>query len=124
MAKFAAMGICFAIDDFGTGYASLQHLHRLPVSTLKIDRSFIQRLCESSRSYPIVKAMIELAHGLKIQVIAEGVENEDQMQLLRELKCDCIQGFLLSRPLPPEEINVSLLTRSGRDGTPILNEAS
>ena len=124
MAEFAAMGICFAIDDFGTGYASLQHLHRLPVSTLKIDRSFIQRLCESSRSYPIVKAMIELAHGLKMQVIAEGVENEDQMQLLRELKCDCIQGFLLSRPLPPEEINVSLLTRSGRDGTPILNEAS
>jgi EAL domain-containing protein (putative c-di-GMP-specific phosphodiesterase class I) len=124
MAEFAAMGIRFAIDDFGTGYASLQHLHRLPVSTLKIDRSFIQRLCESSRSYPIVKAMIELAHGLKIQVIAEGVQNEDQMQLLRELKCDCIQGFLLSRPLPPEEINVSLLTRSGRDGTPILNEAS
>jgi EAL domain-containing protein (putative c-di-GMP-specific phosphodiesterase class I) len=108
MSAFAAMGIRFAIDDFGTGYASLQHLHRLPISTLKIDRSFIQRLCESSRSYPIVKAIIELAHSLKMQVIAEGVEDEDQMQLLRELKCNCVQGFLLSRPLPPEEINVFL----------------
>jgi EAL domain-containing protein (putative c-di-GMP-specific phosphodiesterase class I) len=108
MTEFAAMGIRFAVDDFGTGYASLQHLHRLPISTLKIDRSFIQRLCESSRSYPIVKAIIELAHSLKMQVIAEGVEDEDQLQLLRELKCDCIQGFLLSRPLPPEEIKVFL----------------
>lgn len=108
MAEFAAMGIRFAIDDFGTGYASLQHLHRLPVSTIKIDRSFIQRLCESSRSHPIVKAIIELAHSLKMQVIAEGVEDEDQLQLLRELKCDCVQGFLLSRPLPPEEIEVFL----------------
>ena len=108
MAEFAAMGIRFAIDDFGAGYASLQHLHRLPISTLKIDRSFIQRLGESCRSYPIVKAVIELAHSLEIQVIAEGVEDEDQMQLLRELKCDCIQGFLLSRPLPPEEIEIFL----------------
>ena len=108
MTQLAAMGIRFAVDDFGTGYASLQHLHRLPISTLKIDRSFIQRLCESSRSYPIVKAIIELAHSLKMQVIAEGVEDEDQMQLLRELKCDCIQGFLLSRPLPSEEMKVFL----------------
>jgi EAL domain-containing protein (putative c-di-GMP-specific phosphodiesterase class I) len=98
----------FAVDDFGTGYASLQHLQRLPIATLKIDRSFIQRLCESGRSYRIVKAVIELAHSLKMQVIAEGVEDEDQMQLLRELKCDCIQGFLFSRPLPPEEIEVFL----------------
>lgn len=108
MTEIAAMGIRFAVDDFSTGYASLQHLHRLPISTLKIDRSFIQRLCESSRSYPIVKSIIELAHSLKMQVIAEGVEDEDQMQLLRELKCDCIRGFLLSRPLPPEEIKVLL----------------
>jgi diguanylate cyclase (GGDEF)-like protein len=104
MEELAAMGIRFAVDDFGTGYASLQHLHRLPISTLKIDRSFIQRLCESSRSYPIVKAIIELAHSLRMQVIAEGVEDEDQLLLLRKLKCDCIQGFLLSRPLPPEDI--------------------
>jgi EAL domain-containing protein (putative c-di-GMP-specific phosphodiesterase class I) len=104
MVELAAMGIHFAVDDFGTGYASLQHLHRLPISTLKIDRSFIQRLSETSRSYPIVKAIIELAHSLRMQIIAEGVEDEDQLLLLRELKCDCIQGFLLSRPLPPKDI--------------------
>jgi diguanylate cyclase len=66
-------------------------------------------LCESSRSHPIVKAIIELARSLKIQVIAEGVEDEDQIQLLRELDCDCMQGFLLSRPLPPEEIKAFLV---------------
>ncbi len=108
MTELAVIGIRFAVDDFGTGYASLQHLHRLPISTIKVDRSFIQRLCESSRSYPIVKAIIELAHSLGMQVIAEGVEDEDQLQVLRELKCDCIQGFLLSRPMPPEEIQVLL----------------
>jgi diguanylate cyclase (GGDEF)-like protein len=108
MAEFAAMGIRFALDDFGTGFTALQHLHRLPISTLKIDRSFIQQLCESSRSHPIVKAIIELAHSLKIQVIAEGVEDEDQIQLLRELDCDCMQGFFLSRPSPAEEIKALL----------------
>jgi EAL domain-containing protein (putative c-di-GMP-specific phosphodiesterase class I) len=108
MTELAAIGIRFAVDDFGTGYASLQHLHRLPISTIKIDRSFIQRLRESSRSYPIVKAITELAHSLGMQVIAEGVEDEDQLLLLRELKCDCIQGFLLARPLPAEEIQVLL----------------
>ena len=106
--ELGAIGIRFAVDDFGTGYASLQHLHRLPISTLKIDRFFIQRLCESSRSYPIVKAIIELAHSLKMQVVAEGVEDEDQMRLLRELKCDCVQSFLVSHPLPPEEIEIFL----------------
>jgi EAL domain-containing protein (putative c-di-GMP-specific phosphodiesterase class I) len=108
MAEFAAMGIRFALDDFGTGFTALQHLHRLPISTLKIDRSFIQQLCESRRSHPIVKAIIELAHSLNIQVVAEGVEDEDQIQLLRKLDCDCMQGFLLSRPLPPEEIKALL----------------
>jgi diguanylate cyclase (GGDEF)-like protein len=102
MAEFAAMGIRFALDDFGTGYTALQHLHRLPISTLKIDRSFIQRLCESSRSHPIIKAIIELAHSLKMQVIAEGVEDEDQIQLLRELNCDCVQGFLYLAPYLPK----------------------
>ena len=112
MAQLAAMGIRFALDDFGTGYSSLQHLQRLPISTLKIDRSFIQQLCESSRSYSIVKAIISMGHGLQMQVIAEGVEREDQRNVLRELGCDCIQGFLLSRPSDPEAIN-ALLARGG-----------
>jgi EAL domain-containing protein (putative c-di-GMP-specific phosphodiesterase class I) len=100
----ARAGVRFAIDDFGTGYSSLLHLQRLPVSTLKIDRSFIRQLSETSRSYPIVNAMISMGHSLKMEVIAEGVETEDQLSLLRKMHCDCIQGFLLSRPAGQEVI--------------------
>ena len=98
----AKIGVRFAIDDFGTGYSSLLHLQRLPVSTLKIDRSFVRQLSESSRSYPIVDAMISMGHSLQMEVIAEGVETEDQMAILQKLHCDCIQGFLLSRPATAE----------------------
>jgi EAL domain-containing protein (putative c-di-GMP-specific phosphodiesterase class I) len=104
MTELADMGIRFAVDDFGTGYSSLQHLHRLPISALKIDRSLVHQLCESSRSYSLVKSIIAMGHSFQIEVIAEGVEHEDQMQVLRELDCDCIQGFLLSRPSPAETI--------------------
>lgn len=108
MSELAEIGIRFAVDDFGTGYSSLQHLHRLPVSTLKIDCSFVQQLCESSRSYSIVKSIIAMGHSLHMEVIAEGVEHEDQLRVLRELDCDCIQGFLLSHPSPPETIEALL----------------
>ncbi len=110
MKELADIGIRFALDDFGTGYSSLQQLHRLPVSTLKIDRSFIQQLCESSRSYSIVKSIIAMGHSLQMEVIAEGVEHQDQMRVLRELDCDCVQGFLLSRPSPPEVVEGLLQT--------------
>jgi diguanylate cyclase (GGDEF)-like protein/PAS domain S-box-containing protein len=110
MEQLAEIGIRFAVDDFGTGYSSLQHLQRLPISTLKIDRSFVQQLSESSRSYPIVKAIIAMGHSLQMEVIAEGVETEDQMQVLRKLGCKCVQGFLLSHPSPPDDIE-SILNR-------------
>jgi diguanylate cyclase (GGDEF)-like protein/PAS domain S-box-containing protein len=112
MEELAAMGIRFAVDDFGTGYSSLQHLYRLPISTLKIDRSFVQQLSESSRSYPIVQAIVAMGHSLQMQIIAEGVEYEDQMRILRELNCDCMQGFLLGCPLPPETIDLLLAHKS------------
>jgi len=108
MIDLAEIGIRFAVDDFGTGYSSLQHLHRLPISTLKIDRSFIQQLCESSRSYSLVKSIIAMGHSLQMEVIAEGVEHEDQMQVLEALDCDCIQGFLLSQPSSPETVEALL----------------
>ena len=111
MTQLAAMGIRFALDDFGTGYSSLQHLQRLPISTLKIDRSFIQQLCESSRSYSIVKAIIAMGHSLQMQVIAEGVENDEQISVLRDMGCDCIQGFLLSQPAD-RKTTEALLTAS------------
>ena len=104
MQELSAMGIRFAVDDFGTGYSSLQHLHRLPISTVKIDRSFVQRLCDVSSSYPIVKAIIAVGHSMKMEVIAEGVEQEDQRAILDRLGCDGMQGYLFARPVSPEEI--------------------
>ncbi len=104
MQELSAMGIRFAVDDFGTGYSSLQHLHRLPISTVKIDRSFVQRLCDVSSSYPIVKAIIAVGHSMKMEVIAEGVEQEDQRVILDRLGCDGMQGYLFAKPVSPEEI--------------------
>ncbi len=104
MRKLYAMGIRFAVDDFGTGYSSLQHLHRLPISTVKIDRSFVQRLCDSSGSYPIVKAIIAVGHSMKMEVIAAGVEHEEQRLILERLGCDGMQGYLFAKPACPEEI--------------------
>lgn len=94
-----AMGIRFAVDDFGVGYSSLQCLHRLPISTVKIDRSFVQRLCDPAGSYPIVEAIIAMGHSLKMEVIAEGVEEEQQRVALERLGCDAMQGFLFARPV-------------------------
>jgi EAL domain-containing protein (putative c-di-GMP-specific phosphodiesterase class I) len=100
----ARMGIEFSVDDFGTGYSSLAHLHTLPVQILKIDRSFIERIAQPNGTYSIVQAIVFLAHSLKMKVVAEGVEREDQLDCLRRLDCDLIQGYLFSKPLPASEI--------------------
>ncbi|MGQ0752249.1 MAG: putative bifunctional diguanylate cyclase/phosphodiesterase, partial [Betaproteobacteria bacterium] len=99
-----AAGIGIAIDDFGTGYSSLSYIARLPVNCVKIDRSFIAGMVRSPHNLTIVSTIISLAHCLNLKVVAEGVETEEQLQLLRRLRCDEMQGFLFSRPLPPEEI--------------------
>jgi EAL domain-containing protein (putative c-di-GMP-specific phosphodiesterase class I) len=98
------MGVGIAIDDFGTGYSSLSYLAKLPVTALKIDRSFVENMVANADSMAIVSTIISLAHALNLKVIAEGVEAEDQLHLLKLLKCDEIQGYLFSRPKPPEEI--------------------
>jgi diguanylate cyclase (GGDEF)-like protein len=104
------MGFHIAIDDFGTGYSSLSYLSRLPVNALKIDRSFIVEMTERPNSLAIVTSIISLAHSLDLEVIAEGVEFEEQAKLLRLLRCEVIQGNLYSPPLPAQEI-VALLRR-------------
>jgi diguanylate cyclase (GGDEF)-like protein/PAS domain S-box-containing protein len=107
VAKLAAVrsaGIPIAIDDFGTGYSSLSYIARLPVDTLKIDRSFITDMVTNANQMAIVSTIISLAHGLNLNVVAEGVETEEQANLLRQLSCDQVQGFLYSRPLPAERI--------------------
>ncbi|HEY0964070.1 MAG TPA: bifunctional diguanylate cyclase/phosphodiesterase, partial [Pseudomonadales bacterium] len=95
-----AMGITVAIDDFGTGFSSLGYLAKLPVDTLKIDRSFIVDMTGGPEGLALVSTIIGLAHALNLKVVAEGVENEEQKRLLRLLKCDEMQGFALSPALP------------------------
>ncbi|HEX8789213.1 MAG TPA: EAL domain-containing protein [Telluria sp.] len=99
LGRLRALGISLSIDDFGTGYSSLSYLKRLPVHKLKIDISFVQDMCQSSESLAMVKAIISMAHSLRLTVIAEGVEHEDQLASLRACGCDQIQGFYFSRPL-------------------------
>jgi diguanylate cyclase (GGDEF)-like protein/PAS domain S-box-containing protein len=97
--KLSARGIKVAIDDFGTGYSSLNYLKSLPISIIKIDKSFIHDILEDTDAQTIVEAIINLGKTLKIDVIAEGVEKEEQLQLLRKLGCHFIQGFLMSKPM-------------------------
>jgi EAL domain-containing protein (putative c-di-GMP-specific phosphodiesterase class I) len=94
------MGVHFAIDDFGTGYSSLSYLAKLPVDSLKIDRTFIMTMIAEPQSLTIVSTIISLAHALDLIVVAEGVETEDQLNMLRALGCDEIQGDIFSKPLP------------------------
>jgi EAL domain-containing protein (putative c-di-GMP-specific phosphodiesterase class I) len=93
------MGVSLGIDDFGTGYSSLSYLQRLPFDTLKIDRSFVRELTAGKGSMDIVRAILELARSLKLEVIAEGVETEQQLCRLRKLGCPYYQGFLFSKPV-------------------------
>jgi EAL domain-containing protein (putative c-di-GMP-specific phosphodiesterase class I) len=97
-------GLQVAIDDFGTGYSSLGYLSRLPLDALKVDRSFIDNMADDPQQMSIVTAIISLAHSIDLKVIAEGVETATQAQLLRLLRCDQIQGYLLARPQPAEDV--------------------
>lgn len=107
--ELVEMGITISIDDFGTGYSSLAYLKQFPAHTLKIDRSFVQNIGSGLGDDAIVRAVIALAHGLDMKVVAEGVEEESQLAFLRDLGCNFVQGYYFSRPLPADEITKLLL---------------
>lgn len=106
------MGVRLSIDDFGTGYSSFAYLAQFPVHTLKIDRSFVSGLDNAAENRKIVKAIIRLAHSLGLSVVGEGAETRTQMQQLRRLKCDAVQGFVVARPMKPEDFKAFVAGRA------------
>ncbi len=102
--KLKAMGVHIHIDDFGTGYSSLSYINRFPVNALKIDRSFIEKMLSNDENLEIVKTIVMLAHNLKLDLIAEGLERPDQLNQLMDLKCHYGQGFLLSKPMDAKNV--------------------
>jgi diguanylate cyclase (GGDEF)-like protein len=103
------MGIQVSIDDFGTGYSSLSYLHRFPINTLKVDRSFVRRMGPEGENSEIVQAIISLARNLGLDVVAEGVETEEQLSQLRLMQCDYVQGYYFSKPAAKEEVSALIL---------------
>jgi diguanylate cyclase (GGDEF)-like protein len=114
LGQIRALGVSLSIDDFGTGYSSLAYLKRLPLNTLKIDRSFIQDIPKSTQDMEIVQAIIVMAHTLHLQVVTEGVETVEQYEFLNHYGCDFVQGYLLSRPVPLEKLRPVLSEISQR----------
>ena len=106
LTKLRDMGVALSVDDFGTGYSSLSYLSRLPVSELKIDRSFVAGMMRNEGDAKIVRATIDLAHDLGLSVIAEGIETRDAWERLMAMGCDVAQGYYMSRPLPAGELAV------------------
>jgi len=98
-------GIVIALDDFGTGYSSLSYLRTLPIDIIKIDRSFVQEIEESVEARDLIESILHIAKALNKTVIAEGVETHAQLNVLRRMGCDTMQGYLLSRPLPESELS-------------------
>ncbi|RDG37231.1 putative bifunctional diguanylate cyclase/phosphodiesterase [Streptomyces corynorhini] len=114
LAGLTGHGVKMSLDDFGTGYSSLVHLRRLPVSELKIDRSFVARLAVDAEDAEIVRCTVDLAHSLGLLVVAEGVEDDETWERLRDLGCDAVQGWLVAAAMPPHEATAWLLARGER----------
>ena len=108
LARLRALGVRLSLDDFGTGHSSLSYLKRLPLDEVKIDRSFVSGMTDDENDAVIVRSTIDLARNLGLDVVAEGVESAGIMAELKRLRCDTAQGFHISRPLPAQDVSVSL----------------
>jgi diguanylate cyclase (GGDEF)-like protein len=121
MESIAKIGVRLSVDDFGTGYSSLSYLHQLPIQVLKIDRSFVSKMLEPDGTQCIVDAIISLAHRLGLKTVAEGVEEHEQLELLRAAGCDLIQGFLFSHPLKADDASSLIFQQTKFEtGAPVL----
>jgi len=108
LSKLKNMGINIYLDDFGTGYSSLNYLRKLPINFIKIDKSFIDEITINSKDSFIASSLIDLAHGINLKVVAEGVESLDQLDLLKSYGCDEIQGYYFSKPLNAHDFEMFL----------------
>jgi len=118
------LGVRLSIDDFGTGYSSLDYLDRFSVDTLKIDRHFIARMHTDERSRNIVRTIVSLAHNLRMSVVAEGTETLEQINMLREMQCDSMQGFFFSRPIPAPRFESLLQTQHQNPVSPEIQSGA
>ncbi|HEY3731144.1 MAG TPA: EAL domain-containing protein [Steroidobacteraceae bacterium] len=122
--RLSRMGVVVSVDDFGTGYSSISYLRRFPIDKLKIDRTFVSNLMTSAEDASIVRAIISLAHGLRLKVVAEGVETADQVACLQKLGCDQYQGYYFSRPVDAAALEEFLRNRTRTDGTAVEDDAT
>jgi diguanylate cyclase (GGDEF)-like protein len=123
LAQLKAMGIRLAIDDFGTGYSNLNYLKRFPVDKLKLDKSFVDDILDDADDLAIARAVIAMAHGLRLTVVAEGVETAGQLAVLAEMGCDMVQGYYYSRAVASEVFARMLVDGCGPDGVPLATRA-
>jgi diguanylate cyclase (GGDEF)-like protein len=122
LGRLRSMGVRLAIDDFGTGYSSFSHLRRLPVDEIKIDKSFVQHLATDQSDLVIVRSIVDLGRNLGLRVVAEGVEDEAAWRELATLGCDVIQGYILTRPLPPAQLDAWLLAHGEVHPAPVTGD--
>jgi diguanylate cyclase len=112
LVRLAQIGVHLALDDFGTGYSSLNYLRQYPIGTVKIDRTFLEEVPQNPASATLVETIVVMAHALGKRVVAEGIEAVEQLEFLRERRCDIAQGFYLARPLAPTAVTELLQART------------
>ena len=120
--QLSAMGVLVSVDDFGTGYSSMSYLRRFPIDKLKIDRVFINEIVSRPEDASIVRAIVSLAHSLRLKVVAEGVETPAQLDFLKAVGCDEYQGYHFSRPLPARRVRAAWFARRPRRPKPLTQE--
>ena len=112
--RLRALGVALSIDDYGTGFSSLTYIRRLPVTELKLDRTFLTGAPRDKRAVSVIRSTVDLAHSLGLRIVAEGIENLDALALVDDLGCDAAQGYLMGRPVPAEDFDLAAVVPQSR----------